>query len=96
MKAKLSPCGLGFALGAAKGLYLMLSAWVAYFFGYGAAMVGHVAGFYNGYGASVAGGFVGAGYGFVCGFIFGLFVAYFYNFALRCCCKDGECKSECK
>lgn len=95
-KTKLSVCSLGFALGVTKGLWLLLAAWVAYFFGYGVAMVEHVASFYHGYSATLMGGLWGGLYGLICGFIFGVVIGYFYNFAVCYCHRKCENKDESK
>jgi len=89
-KSKLSKFALGIALGLTKGLWLMLSAWVAWLSGHSMAMVQHIAQFYPGYGASLKGGLVGGAYGLICGFIIGVIFAFFYNWAL-CCCR-GKCE----
>lgn len=91
-KSKLSPCAFGLALGVVKGLWMVLAAWSAWLFGYGAAMVDHIASFYHGYGASFSGGLIGGLYGLICGFIFGIVFGFFYNRFLHMCCKKCESK----
>src|SRR5579864_3507978 len=88
-KTKLSKFALGISLGLTKGLWLLISAWVAWGFGYGMAMVQHIAQFYHGYGASFQGGLLGGLYGLLCGFILGVVIGFFYNCALCCC--HGKC-----
>lgn len=92
-KSRLCPFSLGFALGAAKGLFLLLLAWTGWLAGYGIAMIDHISSFFSGYGASLVGGLYGLVLGFVCGFIFGFFIGCFYNFCCcRCCKKSAENK----
>ncbi len=87
MYSKLSKCGFGFALGITNGLGMMLLAWAAMQWGFGASMITQVASVYHGYDATWMGGLYGAGWGFVDGFIFGFVAAAFYNLCLCCCCK---------
>jgi hypothetical protein len=85
--AKLSVCGLGFALGITNGLGMMCLAWAAMEWGFGASMVSQIAGIYHGYAATLIGGLYGAGWGFLDGLVFGVIAAVFYNLSLCCCSK---------
>lgn len=87
VKAKLSKCALGVTVGVLKALCLMIMAWMSFYFGYGTAMVDHVAAYYPGYASSFVGGIIGGVYGLVGGFIFGFIFAYIYNFCLCYCVK---------
>lgn len=89
--ARLGVFALAISLGIVSGLFMMLFAWYALWYGHGVAMVAQWGEIYSGYAATIRGGFVGAGWGFLEGFISGLILAIVYNFCL-CCCK-AVCKS---
>lgn len=93
VKSKLCACSLGLALGTIKGFYLLLLAYSAMFFGFGAEMVNHISSMYHGYDASIVGGLLGFVYGVVGGFIFGFIMGFVYNFYL-CKCSKHCSKSE--
>jgi hypothetical protein len=89
-KAKICPVSLGIAVGVTKGLYLMLLAWVAMFFGYGTAMVDHISSVYPSYVASFSGGLIGGLWGLICGFVFGFVVAFLYDWCVCCRSKSDS------
>lgn len=85
---------LAIAFGITTGLWLLLFAWFANFWGHGAAIITQWSEVYKGYAPSIAGGFIGFAWGFVEGFIFGLLLGWIYNCCSRCCkCCKGICKS---
>ena len=88
---KLSPFSLGLAIGVAKGAFMLLLAWSAYFFGYGKALVEHIAVMHHGYAPSIMGGIVGGVCGLVVGFVIGAVVALLYNYFVARC---PSCKIE--
>lgn len=89
VKAKLSACSFGLAIGITNGLFLMLFAWAGWWFGYGLSLTDMLATIYYGYGASFMGGIVGALYGLLDGFIFGFIAGSIYNYFLSRCCKSA-------
>lgn len=90
---KVSPCALGLAVGVAKGAFMLLLAWSAYFFGYGRAMVEHIAAWHHGYASSLMGGVVGGACGLITGFVVGYVIGFLYNFFVARCPKIS-CKIE--
>lgn len=87
----------GFALGIAKGLFFMILAWSSAGFGYGSEMITLLASVYHGYAATFVGGIIGAVWGLVDGFIFGIILAGLYNcFVCACCKKSGTATPEIK
>lgn len=86
---KLNAFAFGMAIGITKGLAMMLFAWGGYFGGYGMDMIHLIASVYHGYAPTVMGGFIGAGWGLLCGFVFGFIAGSLYNRCLGCsfCCK---------
>lgn len=85
--AKLCPVSFGIAFGVTEALMALIIAYVAWFFGYGVAMVEHFSAVYYGYAPSFVGGLFGALWGFIGGFIFGFVVAYIYDF---CVCRGSR------
>ena len=83
---KLCAVKFGFELGIIWGLGCFLMGWAGWLFGYGVPVVQLWAHVYIGYSATFLGGILGAIWGFIDFFIFGLLVAWVYN----CCC--GSCK----
>lgn len=91
--SRLSALSMALAFGVITGLWMMLFALYVYSTGHGTPIIAPWIDMYPGYEATVKGSFIGAGYGFVEGFIFGLLLAWVYNFFLmccRCCCSYDE------
>lgn len=92
MKVKDYPTGrfnvlsFAIALGIVTGLWLLLFAWSAYFWGHGTALITQWSDVYRGYEATPIGGIFGLIWGFVDGFISGLVFSYLYNLCLCCHC----------
>jgi len=84
---------LGIALGVAKGLGMMLFAWAGWLWGHGVTMIDQVGLMYHGFAPTFKGGLVGLGWGFLCGFILGVVIAFVYNLCVSCC-PAGCCKVE--
>lgn len=83
---KLSPVGLGLALGVFWGLSLLVLGLLATYVDYGHPFVSAVSTLYLGYEPSIKGSLLGAVWGLVDGFIDGFLVAWLYN-RFRC----GRC-----
>ena len=88
--SKLHSCALGLAFGIVKGLFLMLFAWSAMYWGFGLDLIMQISHVYQGYEASWVGGLIGGGYGLLVGFIAGVLIGFIYNLCL-CCCRCGPC-----
>ncbi len=84
---KLSVCRLGFALGLTWAISMLIVGLTAWLFSYGTAMVTLMGSIYIGFKPTLLGSFIGAGLGFVDGFIGGVLIAWFYNLCGCCCCK---------
>jgi hypothetical protein len=91
---KLCACALGIAIGVAKGLFLMILAWIAWIWSVGTPLVQYIGLFMHGYAPTLMGGFVGGGWGFLVGFISGLVVGWVYNLCL-CCGSSKFCGKIC-
>lgn len=85
---RLSKCSLGFALGLANGLGLMVLALAGLYWNYGLVFIQELTNLYYGYAATLIGSLYGLGWGFLDGFIFGFLVALFYNCCVCWCKKD--------
>lgn len=85
-RLKLHPFGLGMSLGLLWGLCVLLMGLMAHYLEYGVEFVSSVGTLYVGYEKTILGSFIGAGFGFLDGFIMGLLIAWLYN------CFSG-CKS---
>lgn len=85
---KLCPMRLGFSLGLTAALYMLFLGLAGHYMGWGNPMIELMANLYHGYEATPMGSLIGAGWGFVDGFIGGMLIAFFYN----CCCK--KCPKE--
>lgn len=97
--SRLSIFGLAIAIGVVSAVSMALFAWSAFWTGHGMVVVAQWAEFFPGYGASNTGGWIGAGWGFLEGFVSGIIIAVVYNFCLCCCksccgCGAGEMKSK--
>lgn len=91
-KAKLCPVSLGVGFGVAQGLFLLLFAWVGWFWGYGGTLAHDLSVIFHGYAPSLVGGLFGGLWGFIEGFVFGLIAGFVYDFCVCCGCK---CKKSC-
>ena len=91
-KCYLSPVSLGVAFGVVCGLWMLLFAWSAMWWGHGVPIIAQWAEVLPGFAATIKGGLIGAAWGFVKGFVMGLIFGWIYNLCL-CCCK-GSCKSD--
>lgn len=81
---RLCACTLGVAIGVAKGLFLMLLAWVGLVWGAGLPLVQHMGTFLQGYAPTLSGGLIGGAWGFAVGFVSGLVIGWVYNLCLCC------------
>lgn len=91
---RLCSVALGISFGLVVGLSMMLLAWAGFHWNYATSIIDMYATVFPGYEATVKGGFVGLGWGFLEGFIFGVLLAWFYNFCFKCCkacCPSGKC-----
>ncbi len=99
-KKRLCPVSLGFGLGIASGLAMLLLALANMQWGYGTQILALSATVDPGFAATGMGALIGLGWGFLKGFVFGFVVAVFYNLCARCCsrmCRKccGACCSKC-
>jgi hypothetical protein len=85
---KLKACGFGFALGLIWGLAMLLLGWFGWWFHWGLAFTHVMGSMYVGFEPTFSGGIIGAIWGFVDFFIFGILVAWVYNCCTGCC---GKC-----
>ncbi|TAL63303.1 MAG: hypothetical protein EPN84_05185 [Legionella sp.] len=83
---KLSPVGMGLAIGVFWGLYLLVMGLLGTYYAYGHPFISAVGTVYIGYEPSLKGSFIGALIGLVDGFLDGFVVAWLYN-RFRC----GRC-----
>ncbi|MDA8561510.1 hypothetical protein N9L02_00165 [Gammaproteobacteria bacterium] len=90
---KLSAAALGVSLGLVTGLFMMFFAWAGWMYGYGTTIIEQWGAIYPGFEATLVGGFLGLAWGFLEGFIIGIFWAWFYNMCL-CCCRCCSCCSK--
>jgi len=90
---RLSPKALALSLGALWGAYVfLLGIFLAFFpnarfFWVSREFLDILATLYPGYAATLGGSFVGLFWGFLCGALGGLLIAWLHNFALEKCCK---------
>lgn len=89
---KLSPVGLGLALGVLWGLFIFVLGLVAYYYTYGRPFVEALSTVYIGYEPSIKGSFIGGISGFIAAFILGFLIAWLYN--RFSCCSCSCCTSE--
>lgn len=80
---KLSPVGLGFALGLIWGLGWMLLCWAGARWGFGLVVIQIQSTIYHNVAPTFVGGLWALFEGFVDFFVFGVLVAFVYN---HCCC----------
>lgn len=88
------PVKFGLALGITCGVFMMLLAWVAAWWGWGSDLVSNYGNYLTGYEATFMGGLIGGLWGFVKGFVFG-FVLIMVYYAISCCSKSMCCKCGC-
>lgn len=87
-KKCLCACCFGFALGITWALAVFLVGVLALLWDIGTPFVDLLSSFYYGYTATWLGSLIGAAWGFVDAFIFGIIFAWLYNFfSSRCECK---------
>ncbi len=92
---KLSPLALGLSLGVVWGISMLLMGLMAYYFAYAEGFVVAMGSVYVGYAPSILGSFIGGLIGFVDAFIFGVIIAWLYNFFGRChACHGKEKETE--
>lgn len=89
---KLHVLNFGLALGVTWAIGIFLLGLMALLFNWGTELVNDIGSMYIGYKATFLGSIIGAIWGFVDAFIFGVLIAFFYNLFNRCC--PGEKKSE--
>ena len=89
---KLSKLALGLSFGVVWGLSVFFMGLLAMCCQYGQPFVDAIGSFYIGYEATWLGSLIGALWGFVDFFLFGFFIALFYNIFLccRCCCPFSK------
>lgn len=89
----LSPKALGISIGMLWGAYVFLLALVltlfpsAKFFWVSKEFLGILATLYPGYAPTIPGSFIGLFWGFICGIVGGVVIAWVHNFALKKYCK---------
>lgn len=83
---KMNSIALGLSFGVVWALSVLFIGIVAAYTGYGFGFVEGVGSVYIGYKATIVGSLIGALWGFVDFFLFGFFIALFYNW-FSCCCK---------
>lgn len=88
VRIKLSVCALGIAFGIAEAVFMMLFAWAAWLWEYGASLIHQISGVYYGYAPTFIGGLWGGLWGLIDGFIFGIIAALVYNLCLCFCSKQ--------
>lgn len=81
--AKLPALKLAIALGLAWGSALLIIGLLAWQCDLGASWVGVLSGLYMGFAPTCFGCLIGAGLGFIDGFVAGLLIAWFYNRYLK-------------
>ena len=91
---KLSPVGLGLALGVFWGLSVLVIGLMATYYVVGHDLVVSMGSVFPGYTHSLQGSFIGAGIAFIDSFIFGFIIAGLYN--LFSCCKCNCCDKDMK
>lgn len=89
--AKLSVCNLAMALGLVWGISMFFLGLVDMTFHLGTPIVSALGSLYLGYKATFVGSLIGLAWGFLDGYIGGLFIALFYNWC-RCCCPCPMCR----
>lgn len=91
---KLSPLRLGFALGMTMAISMVLLGLSAEYLDWGKPVLDLIGSMYHGYDMTPKGMLMGAGWGFLDGFIGGMLIAWFYNCCCRSCCKRDDSKCE--
>lgn len=84
---KLSPLGLGLALGIMWALSILITGLAGMHFDWGEEFIDVMGSVYVGFEASVKGSLVGAGWALLDGFIGGFILAWLYNCLCKCCGK---------
>ena len=87
---RLSRFGMGMALGLLWGLMVLFMGLLAHYYQYGAEFVTSLGTVYIGYEKTIMGSLIGAGFGFLDGFVSGVILASFYNIFARC----SKCSSK--
>ena len=89
--SKLRACSFGCAVGITWALGMLIVGWGAWLCnGWGMAWVNMMGSVYVGYHPTLIGGIIGAIWGFVDFFIFGVVVAWIYNGCSTCCASKCE------
>lgn len=91
-KMKLSPCGLGCALGVLWGVSVFIMGLIATYYAYGKPFVHTLSLFYLGYAPNLFGSFLGGIIGFIDAFIGGVILAWLYNAFSGHCSKKHDRK----
>lgn len=82
------------ALGLTSGLCILALGLLNHYYGLGTTMVSNVGELYKGFDSTLYGSFVGAGWGFLKGFVAGIVIACVYNVIACCCCGTKRCSSK--
>jgi len=91
---KLSPVGLGLAIGVLWAVYLLVMGLLGTYYAYGHPFIGAVGSLYIGYEPTVLGSFIGSAFGLVDGFVDGFILAWLYNRFSCCHCSCCAPKKE--
>lgn len=92
--AKLHALGFGFALGILGGISMFIIGLFA-MGGYGASYVTMVSSIYVGFGPTILGSVIGAIWGFLDCFVFGVIFAALYNCFVCKCHRKHACQCQC-
>lgn len=76
---KLNVTAIGLALGVVYAIGMFVMGLIAMYFDVGNPLVELVGTLYIGYNDTIVGSLIGAGWGFLDGFVFGVIFAWFYN-----------------
>jgi hypothetical protein len=79
-RAKISPLGLGVALGVVWGVSLFITTWISFYTGYARVFLEVMAGaIYPGYAITPVGSLLGLVYGFIDGLLGGAIIGWIHN-----------------
>jgi hypothetical protein len=85
MAGKLRVGSLGLAMGLTWAIGMFITGILAWQYNFGTPLLTLMSSLYIGFAPTLKGSFIGAGCGFIDGFVFGALIAFFYN--CFCGCK---------